>query len=136
MSIDGALICGINKSGSTLLDTIALDIGQYIELELVALSRETFAQGLLDTDWLDDYEFLLNVKPGRIFIGWRGLPVGLSQRDDLSCMERLLLIRDPRDALVSLYYSCLISHPIPNSGSLRKEMLENRLLLSNAMLNF
>ena len=42
-----ALICGLYKCGSTLLDSIVEDIGKYIGIRFISIPNEMFMQGVI-----------------------------------------------------------------------------------------
>jgi len=96
------------------------------------LKRLTSATGLIPIDF-DTYFFLLGERDSRLyragnlsasvygdkgfFFGpYRNLNRGIP---DLTRFRNILMLRDPRDVLVSLYYSMGFSHNVP--GSRKKE---------------
>jgi hypothetical protein len=55
---------------------------------------------------------------------------------DLSQNKKFLLIRDPRDVLVSLYFSMAGSHRVPAEGRAREEILKTRELTTGSVGEF
>ena len=55
---------------------------------------------------------------------------------DLSQNNKFLLIRDPRDVLVSLYFSMAGSHWVPAEGRAREEILKTRELTTGSVGEF
>ena len=56
---------------------------------------------------------------------------GLERCRSLTRSKRLILVRDPRDALVSHYYSIRQSHVLPAKGNNRRNMLKAREQAAN-----
>ena len=82
----------------------------YRGVEEVGIPDSTF-------DGLPKWGFLLH--------GYRFLPPFL-RSPDLSAHKKVILVRDPRDIMVSLYFSNAHSHVLPPEGELRDAMLAKR----------
>lgn len=79
-----------------------------------------FLEGLSDEEWERDERLRDYVAPGRVYYGFRYLP-GFMRPPGFSVDSRrsVLLVRDPRDALVSEYFSYggrHISHVLPDKN--------------------
>ena len=140
-SVQSAYIVGMKKGGSTLLAQIMRDLAPMSPRTLFEYPKLAFDKGMPESTAVEDVNDILT-KPGYVFGVFRWLPE--ADLFDLSAMLRadsprsarcLLLLRDPRDALVSLYYSDAKSHPIPKSGPLKKVYEDARARLSNVPID-
>lgn len=122
-------IFGIHKSGSTLMNNMIKDICNECKMPFVAPAEQLFTQGFLSSDLVEDMNALFYPN-GFVYLGFRyfwkkRFSVKLNRN------KCILLVRDPRDALVSLYYSTKYSHGIPKTGSIRESMQALRNELQN-----
>lgn len=116
-------IISIRKSGSTMLTHLS---------EMIA--NETGFGFFNVGDWL----FTNNVKPwilqeedsanpiiqnGIFFSGFRDYPAMFEKSDLYRNSPKVFLIRDPRDALVSEYFSMRKTHSVPESGGGNTDMM-------------
>lgn len=96
----------IHKGGSTLMFNMIRDACAATNVPAISFPDLFFREGIFDHEWRNDRQLLEYVVPGRIYYGFRYLPEVL--RDpvvQLRHRKSVLLVRDPRDALVSQYYS-------------------------------
>lgn len=96
----------IHKGGSTLMYNMIRDVCAEANIPAISFPDLFFQEGIFDHEWCNDRQLLEYVVPGRIYYGFRYLPEVL--RDPAVQVRRrksVLLVRDPRDALVSQYYS-------------------------------
>jgi hypothetical protein len=101
-------IVGLLKSGSTLLNRIMRPITVAAGLSFRAPASEMFERGLeLKTATVAFEPF------GHAYGGFRDLPWPLP---DFAADRTVLLVRDPRDALTSLYFSVAYSHVPPGTA--------------------
>jgi len=111
----------IHKAGSTLMHRMIADVCQASGIPALSIPDALFKEGVLANDWGKDPRILDLIGPGRIYFGFRHLPPIL--RDDrvrLKDKKCVLLVRDPRDALVSQYYSVggkHVSHRLPTKNA-------------------
>lgn len=122
--MDSFFAFGVHKSGSTLLEKILIYICSMKNIPTINYSSEMFKRG----------EILTKVKPedsifdcrGYAYIGFR-IPWQLQESGfDFQRTKNIFLVRDPRDALTSNYYSTAYSHTIPKSGPLKNEWHKRR----------
>jgi len=104
-----AYIFAFARSGSTLLNNMVAAYCQQIDVPTFSLFNTAFDQGVATQDIQKD-ALICFKKSGYIYTGFRHFPVF-----DLNVTgaPTIWLARDPRDMLVSLYYSVLKSHVIP-----------------------
>lgn len=110
----------IHKAGSTLMHKMIADVCRAAKIPGISIPDTLFRQGIFEKDWAEDPRILELISPGRIFYGFRHLPpVLLADSLQLKFKKSVLLIRDPRDALVSQYFSYggkHVSHRLPDKN--------------------
>lgn len=110
----------IHKAGSTLMHKMIADVCRMAKIPGISIPDTLFREGVFEKDWADDPRVLELITPGRIYYGFRHLPPALlSESLQLKYKRSVLLIRDPRDALVSQYFSFggkHISHKLPDKN--------------------
>jgi len=124
---------GVVKGGSTLLHSILEDLQPYSSRKLLPISRKFFVSGVPLREVVEDVDNLFQ-QPGYIFATLRWLPQKL-HIPALDKEKKLLLVRDPRDMLVSAYYSFRESHRIPKSGHIRTALERTRKRLQTTSLD-
>lgn len=104
------------KSGSVLLNNIVAALMQEGGVPVIDIPGYFFSKGInLETIVFDGQS--LFVDRGYCYSGFRNIPLWL--RGALSKLQgpKLLLVRDPRDMLVSNFYSLKYSHFFPKEGT-------------------
>lgn len=120
---------GVRKSGSTMLNRILSYLAARNIVNVVDLPGTFFRKGLVATEWatinLDDL-----IRPGNLYLGFRAFPPKLADSALFAEGRKVFMFRDPRDALVSQYFSDAYSHAIPakseSIGSGRDVFLKKR----------
>jgi hypothetical protein len=106
-------LLGVRKSGSTITNNICKAIAATNDRCFVELGDTFFWNNVRTREWQDDPAVAGILRPGVIYGGLRDAPVCLFGVPAFREGPKLLLVRDPRDALVSEYFSNAYSHPIP-----------------------
>lgn len=110
----------IHKAGSSLMHKMIADVSNYSKIPSVSIPDLLFKEGISD-EWQSDISMSLFFERGRIYYGFRNLPKFMTGENfSLTNKKAVLLVRDPRDALVSQYYSLsgkYISHQLPQKNS-------------------
>ncbi len=104
------------KSGSTMANNIVTGLMQESRVPVVDIPSYIFSKGIdLDTAVFDCQSLFSD--SGYCYLGFRKLPAWL--RGVLSKLHgpKILLVRDPRDMLVSKFYSLKFSHLFPKEGT-------------------
>lgn len=107
-------LLGLPKAGSTLLNRLMRPITGSAGLSWFAVQEVLRGLGVKPVDFpavIND----LYAPQGYAFGGYRSLPGALSV-PDFASGRAVLLVRDPRDMLTSLYYSIAVSHAPPGSA--------------------
>lgn len=120
---------GMRKSGSTLVHKIVAALARANGLNIVDVPDRFFQAGLRLVDW-ENIDLSEVVRPDNVYIGYRAFPQAHGDMDIFRDSKKVFMFRDPRDALVSLYFSDAYSHLMPRSGGgnakSREETLKNR----------
>ena len=125
--INSVFFMSVHKSGSTLLNNMVRDLCEILEYEYTDIQSFYFNKGIPDRSIPTCTEKIFK-KKGYVYSGFRYFP----HQYEIPCFYEcplVVLIRDPRDAVVSQYYSLAKSHPLPGIGldkSLRGHMLKKR----------
>lgn len=124
-------VFGVKKGGSTLLARVVRDLAPFGPRTLWEPARAFFQDGLPMYRCTQDLDGALT-RPGYVYSTFRWLPENwLLDLHGGAVQRGILLVRDPRDMLVSLYYSDMKSHSIPDEGPLRQGMLAQREALES-----
>ena len=111
----------VHKCGSTMMHAMIGAVCQRAGVPAASIPDMMFANGILDTDWAEDPEVLPAFRRNLLYFGFRHLPsILLSPELQLRSRRFVLLVRDPRDALVSQYFSYgkkSGSHAIPKQNA-------------------
>ncbi len=89
----------------------------------VAISELAFGAGLPASHLLNPEDVIF--EKGYCYRGYRAFPDYL-YKFDLAAKKKILLIRDPRDMVISNYFSLGKSHVVPAAGAVRDELLTLR----------
>ena len=133
-AIDAFFIFGVHKCGSSLLNKLMVDICRINEIPSVPLPELAFQQSIPTEAWEDCTELNSAILDGYCHRGYRHFPLFLKQNPLLNQRKKILLVRDPRDAIVSAYFSFAKSHVLPKSGKLLEDMLKSRENMKNMEL--
>ena len=110
----------LHKAGSTLMNTMIEQVCREASIPAINIPSRLFSMGITGNDWENDQKILPLIGNGRIYYGFRFLPnVLLSKSLSLREKKSVLLVRDPRDALTSQYYSFgakKFSHKLPKKN--------------------
>lgn len=105
---------GVRKSGSSLMNLVLLDLAKANDYPVVLLPDVAFASGYRYPDWNGNPDLFKILRRGNLYAGFRDAPSGLFGRPAFKDARKILLVRDPRDALVSEYFSSAFSHRLPD----------------------
>lgn len=135
--VDIAYFCmGVRKSGSTMLGNIFKFLARRNKVNLVDIAGTAFKNGFVFGHW-EDADLSTVVRPGNAYFGFRNFAPGLNDVEVFRRSPKILMFRDPRDALVSQYYSDAFSHSLPpeGSGEGREIFLEKRKAAQEAEID-
>ena len=111
----------VHKSGSTMLGKMIADVCRRRDLPNVSIPNFFFSEGISAQDWKDDARLAPVFTRDILYYGFRFLPPVLQDPQvGLRKSRFVLLVRDPRDALVSQYFSygkASGSHAVPKKNA-------------------
>ncbi len=117
-------VLGIRRSGSSVLNSICEALARENGYHFLDVGGGFFFQNIPLPSWRHDPALPALLQPGNVYGGFRNLPFALLDAPLFRNGHKLLLVRDPRDALVSEYFSIAYSHPIPEPDTQRAEVHE------------
>jgi len=110
---------GLHKAGSSLLVGMLSAALERRGIPYVNTSDHAFEAGMQHDSLINPEDAYFRYGYG--YIGFRGFPSYL-KRFDLKHNKKIILIRDPRDMLVSYYFSMRYSHINPGGGVVSAEI--------------
>ena len=119
-------VLGIRKSGSSIFNNICTAVAKFNGVPYVDVGGRLFDAGISERRWLDDEALARIVVDGCLYGGFRSYPTGLARTPEYRRARKVCLVRDPRDALVSEYFSNAYSHSMPESGEAADNLSEER----------
>lgn len=119
-------VYGVRKSGSSIFNSMVHALAQRQGVSWVDLPGDLFKGGVTVGAWQDDPALATLLRPGNVYGGFRNCPLGFVSSPLHRDAAKVLLVRDPRDALVSEYFSNAYSHSLPAAGDARSQMLDLR----------
>lgn len=128
---------GVRKSGSTLFMQTCRALAGLNGIPFVDVAGTFFKHNIPVGEWIRSPVVKKVLQPGNVYGGFRSLPTSLADTACFRNARKILLVRDPRDALVSEYFSTAFSHSIPNgvdTAGVRKDLLDERHKARNSSL--
>ena len=114
------------KSGSTFLNNMIAELARKALQPVVNIPSFMFTAGVTFPTATMERATEFFTQQGYCFSGFRDFPPFLARPFDVTNFKRVFMVRDPRDMLVSNYYSIRNSHPIPKKGAVKNQMDDNR----------
>jgi hypothetical protein len=124
-------VLGVRKSGSSMFNRAVKLLAKFNAVNWVDIAGDLFENNVPAPRWspLTPPEGL--IVGGNCYGGFRDLPGGLTRDAVFQAARKVLLVRDPRDAIVSEYFSTRGTHSLPKfSGEgddgAREDLLRRR----------
>jgi hypothetical protein len=111
-----SFVISIRKSGSTMITHMAKLIAGTLGIGFLDVGSWLFYNNVPAQVLYDDPAITNIIRPGIVYAGFRDYPLVLRNNAEFRDAQKLLFIRDPRDALVSEYFSNAFSHNIPENN--------------------
>lgn len=105
---------GVRKSGSTMLHNIVVFLARRNGISIVDIPGTAFRAGFTVSDW-EQADLAAVARPGNAYTGFRSYPSNLAQTPAWREGRKIFMFRDPRDALISQYFSDAYSHSLPSA---------------------
>ena len=119
-------VLGIRKCGSSVVNSMCRMMAAMNHRHYVA-TDVFFEANVREKDWTNDPAVCELLHPGNIYGGFRTMPAAIAAHHIFRESAKFLMVRDPRDALVSEYFSMAYSHPVPertDAGSAVTNMMQ------------
>lgn len=125
---------GVRKSGSSMFHRIVNFLSIQNDVNVVDIPGRFFGNGFTAADWAAlDLSNL--IAPANLYTGFRSFPAELANTGGYREGLKVFMFRDPRDALISQYFSDAYSHKLPKAdaaGDGRELFLKKREEARNA----
>jgi hypothetical protein len=117
---DSCFVFGLHKSGSTMMHKMVREVCEQAGIPGVNIPGVGFSEGVRPEEWSSDEALIPIFRRKKLFYGFRFLP-SILKHPDINIREKkfVLLVRDPRDALVSQFFSYggkHLSHKLPKKN--------------------
>jgi len=134
-------VLGIRKAGSTLLNRICAALARYNSVNFVDIAGTFFQNNIPVSEWINEKGLRKVLRPGNAYVGFRNMPLCFSGSRTFTNAKKVLLVRDPRDALVSEFFSNAYSHSMPakqafERGATANIMLERKRALESTIQEY
>lgn len=124
---------GVRKSGSSVFSSIVNALAMFNHIHAVDIPGAMFAHGVRYIEWNKHPRIADLLWRGNAYIGFRDPPTAFYTDQVFREAKKILVVRDPRDALVSEFFSNAFSHSLPSEqdGTSVIEQERARALQSN-----
>lgn len=112
-SRDAFFCLGVRKSGSTMLHKLVQLLSRRNNINTIDIAGTFFKSGFVVADWMAA-DLTEVVRPGNMYLGFRSYPSNLERYEFFQRGRKIFMFRDPRDAVVSQYFSDAFSHSLPS----------------------
>ena len=134
-------VLGIRKSGSTLLNRTCAALARYNSVNYVDIAGTFFQNNIPVSEWINEKPHRKVLRPGNAYGGFRNMPMCFHGTRTFTNSKKVLLVRDPRDALVSEFFSNAYSHSMPakqafERGAAANIMLERKKALESTIQEY
>lgn len=134
-------VLGIRKSGSTLLNRTCAALARYNSMTYVDIAGTFFQNNIPVSEWINEKGLRKVLRPGNAYGGFRNMPICFQGTRTFTNSKKILLVRDPRDALVSEFFSNAYSHSMParqayERGAAANIMQERRKALESTIQEY
>lgn len=121
-----AFAFGMHKGGSTMLSNFIQIYTERADIKGISLSDLLFRKGVSDEEYTNDSAITGLLEEKYVYYGFRYVPAFmLSNKAKFVNRNAIVLVRDPRDCVVSAYYSFLKSHVVlADKGSAVAQQVE------------
>ena len=126
-------VLGVRKSGSSMFNRACRLLAKFNEVNWIDVPGTMFQANVSADRWRGRTELSALVAGGNAYGGFRDCPDAIISDPGFVAARKVLLVRDPRDALVSEYFSNRGTHSLPPEGApggARAQMLQKRAAAS------
>lgn len=108
---------GVRKSGSSMFNRAVKLLAKFNAVNWIDLPGDLFDHDVPFFRWREGDVPPALVVGGNCYGGFRDCPTGLTRLPEFKRGLKVLLVRDPRDAIVSEYFSTAHTHRMPGAGT-------------------
>ncbi len=122
-------VLGIRKSGSSMFNRALKLMAKFNRVNWVDIPGDLFSNDVPVPRWRANPASPGLLRGGNVYGGFRDFPEGLGESPVFKNAIKVLLVRDPRDAIVSEYFSTRQTHSLPqgeDDDGARADMLRRR----------
>ena len=122
-------VLGVRKSGSSMFNRALKLMAKFNRANWVDIPGDLFSNDVPVPRWRDHPPAPGLLRGGNVYGGFRDFPRGFANSPVFENAKKVLLVRDPRDAIVSEYFSTRQTHSIPegdDQDGVRADMLRRR----------
>lgn len=131
-------VLGIRKSGSSMFNRALKLMAKFNRVNWIDIAGDLFENNIPTPQWRERPASPGLLAGGNCYGGFRDFPAGLAGDDAFRDAIKVLLVRDPRDAIVSEYFSTRQTHSIPEGegeDGARADMLRRREAAQHVSVN-
>ena len=98
---DTCFVLGIRKCGSSIMNSMIADLARLNGRHYLDIAGGFFQSDVPERVWRHDPAACGALVPGQVHGGFRAMPLIFAGHPIFTAARKILLVRDPRDALVS-----------------------------------
>ena len=106
----------MRKCGSSIFNNICTALALENGVRAIDVGATLFDANFLTREWQSDPALTVILRPGNLYGGFRDMPLAWANVALFVESPKVMMVRDPRDALVSEYFSNAYSHMLPSSS--------------------
>ncbi len=122
-------VLAVRKCGSSVLNSMVAELARASGRHYLDIAGQFYHADVPERLWRQDPAVRRLLVPGQVHGGFRAMPLIFSGHPVYIAARKILLVRDPRDALVSEFFSNAYSHAMPRAsghGGAAQDMLAMR----------
>jgi hypothetical protein len=139
---DPYFVLGVRKCGSSLLNNMVNSLAKINKRNFVDVAGTFFKANVPETEWRNSPAVLGVLSPSNVYGGFRSMPLAVANAPEYLAARKILLVRDPRDALISEYFSTAYTHSLPAAstesadGARERFLADREVARSSAIADF
>jgi hypothetical protein len=127
-------ILAVRKCGSSILNSMVADLARQNGRHYLDVAGQFYHADVPERVWRNDPACCDLLVPGQVHGGFRAMPLIFADHPIYAAARKILLVRDPRDALVSEFFSNAYSHALPRAAGGGQGAAQDMLTLRQAAL--